>query len=961
MSHDLYRHNPLIHSDRRLEGAPTPWVRRFSCEDLRPLIICRGPIRKEAMDVFEEMGIYGYGILLSEKDSITYPNALAPELRALTDSNRVHRVPDYSGATKEERLARIQQIIHIARTHGYDSIFAGYGFMSEDEEMVRSMEQAGLTFIGPCSYTQGSAGLKDKAKRTALDVGVSVTPGVDDATTQTLLKRAPTLDQLKRIAEARELSVDLSRIDDPRQAAERLLEASYMANIDLYTVEELAHTLSEAVGAIFNQHPSRRVRLKAISGGGGKGQRILSAPTQYGDFERDLASCVNAAIEPIPSLIREILAEVKCTGVGDNKNILAELNIETTRHQEIQVAGNGHWCVTLGGRDCSLQMHEQKLLEVSVTEEELLLAIESAQTQGGEESEASRTLRADLKTLQRMESEATRFGVAVGLDSVSTFECIVDGDQHFFMEMNTRIQVEHRVTELCYTLTFSNPERPEELFVVTSLVELMVLLARHGEALPKPVRAPRLRAAVEARMNATNDALKPHAGGVIHDWSDPIEGEVRDDQGICLRNPDTGVFMRYHLAGAYDSNIALTLATGDHRRGAYEEMSEVLRQMKIEGETLATNLKFHYGLVNWFLGRGVNARPTTKFIVPYLTAVGALKREASKVDLSSFTHLSLKEALSASGDRAAELNGATREVLIAKSTLTSRPVEVLMREPHLLSGWLCRNHKRFEWVGGRVKWLDNPLEVLADLYQFLNMEPRPGRAALQQIWRHDQHLLSTGLDFYRDLSESLSLTDRSWGAIKTCLSAVTPPDPFNDESWSTIRGAHLGHQLGLEPLSILPYLAQKTGFFDLSVNSDLSIHIPDRLLDPQHQANMSDVLAPPPQAKSDEIVAPSGGMFYPREAPGMAPMIEVGDHFDEGAPLFIVEVMKMFNKVYAPFSGVLTSTLVEGDGVIIKKGQSIFKVKPDVELEIRDPAIIASERRDYTQEMISALNGGSAL
>ena len=102
------------------------------------------------MDVFEEMGIDGYGILLSEKDSITYSNALAPELRQLTDPHRIHRVPDYTGASREERDERIAQIIAIARDNGYDSVFAGYGFMAEDETMVGALEAAGLTFIGPC-------------------------------------------------------------------------------------------------------------------------------------------------------------------------------------------------------------------------------------------------------------------------------------------------------------------------------------------------------------------------------------------------------------------------------------------------------------------------------------------------------------------------------------------------------------------------------------------------------------------------------------------------------------------------------------------------------------------------------------------------------------------------------------------------------------------------------------------
>lgn len=173
---DFYKYNPLVHRTRKLSKSASEWVRSFSCEDLKPLIVCRGPIRKEAMDVYEEMGIYHYGILLSEKDSIIYPNALAPELRQLTDSTRVHRVPDYSGASKEERVERINQIIQMAKDNGYDSIFAGYGFMAEDEEFVSAIEKAALKFIGPCAITQARAGKKDEAKRTALQVNVSVTP-----------------------------------------------------------------------------------------------------------------------------------------------------------------------------------------------------------------------------------------------------------------------------------------------------------------------------------------------------------------------------------------------------------------------------------------------------------------------------------------------------------------------------------------------------------------------------------------------------------------------------------------------------------------------------------------------------------------------------------------------------------------------------------------------------------------
>src|SRR5690349_4816054 len=185
-----YDDNPMVHRDRRLGLAASPWVRSFACEDMGILIVCRGPIRKEAIDVFREMGISNVGILLSERDSIVFPRALSPELRIM-DHQHVHAVPDYTGATKEERVQRIDQMIAICREHGYGYVFAGYGFMAEDAEFVRRLEVAGLNFIGPCSHTQMAAGAKDEAKRTAIENKVSVTPGVNDATTRTLLRLYP--------------------------------------------------------------------------------------------------------------------------------------------------------------------------------------------------------------------------------------------------------------------------------------------------------------------------------------------------------------------------------------------------------------------------------------------------------------------------------------------------------------------------------------------------------------------------------------------------------------------------------------------------------------------------------------------------------------------------------------------------------------------------------------------------
>ncbi len=577
-SNNYYLNNPLIHKDRQLAKSNSEWVRSFSCKDLKPLIICRGPIRKEAMDVFDEMGINGYGILLSEKDSITYTNALAPELRTLTDPDRVHRVPDYTGATKEERNKRIQQIIRIAHDNGYNAIFAGYGFMSEDADMVEAMEKAGLNFIGPCSFTQKSAGMKDQAKRTALETGVSVTPGVNNATSLALFAKYGK-DGLEACAKDNNLNVDFASCKDDEEKALALLAASYEAGIDIIDAADIGAALQVEAKRMLAEKPNNRFRLKAIAGGGGKGQRILQSANSYEGAS--LEEKVEKAAENVPSLVLECLIELKTNGVGDNKNVLIEMNIDTTRHQEIQVVGNGEWCMTMGGRDCSLQMHEQKLLEVSVTEEELVAAIAVAEAEGKEGELAQ--LKKDLVILQKMEEEGAIFGQAVKLDSVGTFECIVDGEAHYFMEMNTRIQVEHRVTELCYKLKFTNPDDPSDFFIVESLVEVMALLARHGKRLPKPERIVREKTSVEARMNATNQALQPHAGGIIENWSNAIPGEIRDDQGISTHNPDTDVFMKYHLAGAYDSNIALLLTTGETRMDSYQRLAEILRRTELRG------------------------------------------------------------------------------------------------------------------------------------------------------------------------------------------------------------------------------------------------------------------------------------------------------------------------------------------------------------------------------------------
>ena len=108
----------------------------------------------------------------------------------------------------------------------------------------------------------------------------------------------------------------------------------------------------------------------------------------------------------------------------------------------------------------------------------------------------------------------------------------------------------------------------------------------------------------------------------------------------------------------------------------------------------------------------------------------------------------------------------------------------------------------------------------------------------------------------------------------------------------------------------------------------------------------------PPAASSDEIVAPTGGHFYSREAPHLPVLVQEGDRFEAGQPLFVIEVMKMFNKVLAPFAGTVTRVLQESDGTIIAKGQTIFKVTPDEVVQVESLEQIQKRRHRVTHGLL---------
>ena len=877
----------------------------------------------ETMKVFKELGA-NFGILLSEKDSIVYPQTLAPELRAISNRReQVHHVPDYIGATKEERLKRIEQIINICKKHGYTHLFAGYGFMAEDTEFVKLVENEGISFVGPNSRVIQQAGSKDEAKQLARSLNVSVTPGEDRIAALTLLKTAGDApgEYFHKQIKKHDLIVDENwEAVEPLDQAEIILQASYAKHVDLFPISALQEETVSTVESLWQKFPGKRIRFKHVSGGGGKGQRVVSS------------------IDEVADAVMAVLIESKAAGVGDNKNFLIELNFENTRHNEIQLIGNGEWCIELGGRDCSLQMHEQKLLEVSLTEEMLEAAAVEYESAGKQKQ--AKVMRTDLSILRSMCKQAEEFGKALKLDSVSTFECIVEGSDHYFMEVNTRIQVEHRVTEMVYQLEFSNPDNPEDKFTVDSLVASMLLINCYGKQLSCPQRLPRFMSGIEARLNATNPALKPHAGGIVRSWTVPDENEQRDDQGIGITNPDTGMLQPYNLAGAYDSNVALSITYGDSRRQSFEKLAEVLRCMEFRGLDLHLNVDFQYGLLHWMFGNDPMLKPNTRFVSSYLALAGKLKRLCDQINLDVAWEIHRENIQSNFGAEGLQ-------ICDQKLTLLLRPLKMLFERPHLLMGWLALIKAKTQKSVLSNK--HNPVNILIDLYHYLRLEQHSGVPPSEQIWSNDQTLLDSASSFYKDLEARLSKKVKGWPKLVKLMSenkSSMPPNFVKDQKlWESIICAHKGHQMSLELLQLPVILGEEAGYYELKVNNSLEIEVPQELYEPGKIDELIAGLDPAPPARKNEILAWTGGTFYSRETPEAEEYVLEGQHVEKGDVIGLLEVMKMFNQIRAEFSGTIRKVCVSaGSGIIVSRGQQLFEIDPD------EPSVSETEEEKFIRQ-----------
>jgi propionyl-CoA carboxylase alpha chain len=369
-------------------------------------------------------------------------------------------------APKDSYLA-MDRIIAACRDAGAEAVHPGYGFLSENEEFCRRVEEAGVVFIGPKPHSIAAMGDKIASKKLAREAGVNTIPGYNEP------------------------------VETPGHAVEIARKIGYP------------------------------VMIKASAGGGGRGLRVA-----WNDKEaaESFSSC---------------RAEAR-TAFGDDR-VFIEKFVEEPRHIEIQVLGDAHGNVVyLWERECSIQRRHQKLIEEAPS------------------------LFLDETTRRAMGEQAVALARAVRYQSAGTVEFVVGKDRSFyFLEMNTRLQVEHPVTELITGL---------------DLVELMIRVAA-GEPLPFSQDQIRREGwALECRINAEDPFRNflPSTGRLVR-FMPPEEepGSVR---------VDTGVYEGDEISIYYDSMIAKLITHAGTRDQAIARMHDALNAFVIRG--ISSNLAF---------------------------------------------------------------------------------------------------------------------------------------------------------------------------------------------------------------------------------------------------------------------------------------------------------------------------------------------------------------------------------
>ena len=384
-------------------------------------------------------------------------------------------------APSRESYLVMDKIIAACKHTGAQAVHPGYGFLSENAEFARRVEEEGIVFIGPKHASIAAMGDKIASKRLAGAAKVNTIPGVNEA------------------------------IDTAEQAV----------------------AIAKDIG-----YP---VMIKASAGGGGKGLRVAFNDTEAFD---GFTSCRNEARNSF----------------GDDR-VFIEKFVEEPRHIEIQVLGDAQGnCVYLWERECSIQRRHQKVIE-----------------------EAPSPFL-DEATRKAMGEQAVALAKAVNYQSAGTVEFVVGKDKSFyFLEMNTRLQVEHPVTECITGL---------------DLVEQMIRVAAGEKLAFTQEQIPRRGWAMECRINA-EDPLRnflPSTGRLIK-YQPPQQtmraaAPVPDAGGVRV---DTGVYEGGEIPMYYDSMAAKLITHGVDRLDAIKKMREALNAFVIRG--ISSNIPFQSALL----------------------------------------------------------------------------------------------------------------------------------------------------------------------------------------------------------------------------------------------------------------------------------------------------------------------------------------------------------------------------
>ncbi|SFR81387.1 propionyl-CoA carboxylase alpha chain [Mitsuaria sp. PDC51] len=430
------------------------------------LIANRGEIACRVIKTAKKMGIATVAVY-SEADKDARHVELADEAVLL------------GPAPSRESYLVADKIIAAAKQTGAQAIHPGYGFLSENEDFARRVEEEGLVFIGPKHYSIAAMGDKIASKKLAGEAQVNTIPGHNQP------------------------------IESPDEAV------------------AIAHRIG---------YP---VMIKASAGGGGKGLRVAFNDK---DCHDGFTSCRNEAR----------------ASFGDDR-VFMEKFVESPRHIEIQVLGDAQGNVVyLWERECSIQRRHQKVIE---------------EAPSPFISEATR---------RAMGEQAVALAKAVKYQSAGTVEFVVGKDQSFyFLEMNTRLQVEHPVTECITGL---------------DLVELMIRVAA-GEPLPfKQDEIRREGWAIECRINAEDPFRNflPSTGRLVKYQPPETSMEAAGEARFGVR-VDTGVFDGGEIPMFYDSMIAKLIVHGRDRDDAIAKMREALNGFVIRG--ISSNIPFQSALL----------------------------------------------------------------------------------------------------------------------------------------------------------------------------------------------------------------------------------------------------------------------------------------------------------------------------------------------------------------------------